>query len=548
MPNTHRKRVAETSRCVVLIARGENDRRPDAELAKIIGRKDNNFMGCKMVFRRILILMLFWAWLQPARTAERNRLVDDEGSSSNLTQGYALTPDPDDGNDDDYATQGVECYQAKPEKLGKFIQYTFWDHIVVNTRYTQSRCIILKDVPFSGFYNIDVYAGYSIWEGAEEEKEEYRLVIDLGDTLVEGPVIPDQFDGLVPGSTENYVWIWNPHGYQYLHKGDNLIYFRKGNQVNYSNSVDLRRIRLLPPPHIIEEPKFTRGTTNTVRWMPIDEGDYTQEVFYFDTTAPSPGSPNQQLMLSKAIPSQYKDAFFSGLEDGHRYGYYVETFLTPNQPVYSDTTYSTQDATPPGLVHIDSLSAFANRRVQLFWNSVADAVSGVKKYQILRFSGAGVDTVANIPVDAACTLSDKYDYCTTDLLPVDAAGTRECLYRIDAVDLVDNRSTGVLSELVLGIPAPQLAVTPPPAFEHYYKGAIVTVAVDISSLQLPESHFVKFQAARDSVKYLDDEWQLNKYFFDSGWLAVKETPKILEYSFDLSNGGKEKLSFIDGHR
>jgi len=99
-------------------------------------------------------------------------------------------------------------------------------------------------------------------------------------------------------------------------------------------------------PFLKEEPKFTRGSSNTVVLFPSDSA-FSQEVICNATT----------MHLGKLTGHLYqRDVNFNDLSDGQRYLYYVETVLQTSEgttQLLSDTVYSIQDATPPQKVVFD---------------------------------------------------------------------------------------------------------------------------------------------------------------------------------------------------
>ncbi len=451
-------------------------------------------------------------------------------------------------------TASTLSYEAVPDSFIKEqkVTYVFWDHILVYSGLLESRHILLKDVPYSGYYRVEVTALYSPAVEPFQDKEQYRFCIALPETTVVGPIVPDQNSGpstgkKVQGPKARYDYYRNDHGLLYLKKGTNEIWFRCGDQyvgAGQNNSVEFHGIRLLwQHPAMVAEPQFSRSTTNTVYYRPVYSDVYDQQVICIDKTA-SLRKPSSSVGGRKALPDTVKAAVFNGLRDGHTYGYYVETYLSPTEVIYSDTTWSTQDATPPGQVVIDPMSSYSNRRAELFWQEVEDIGSGVAYYQVIRYEKINgtltTVAVADIPAEAG----PPYQY--VDQIPP-ASGEPVYQYRIDAVDRVGNRSTGVVSKLVVGIQAPKVSVIDRPVADRFHQGALLTLTADISGLAIPESHFVQFEVARDSIKFFADRWRPNTFFFESGWLPVRKSqPPTIQ--FDLSAGGRHSLSFIDGHR
>ena len=502
-----------------------------------------------MNFRRIFCGLILAVFLTGMYAAEPNQFssVPDSGGWQSTVAGA--------GEECYHVNYLVDTQSMSPDTL---LTYEFSDHILVHSGLEKSRCVILKDVPYAGYFRVKVVAMYTKGVDAEQSQEEYRLCIAVKDDVYEGGIVPDQNhmpqptgDVYKPDKPKlGYDYYQNDHGFKYLQKGDNKVFFRTGNQYTgggKNNSVDFHSISLIPQkPTMVEEPKFTAGTSNTVSYRTVFEDIYAQDVVFFDQTAASSGNPAAQ--LRKALPDSFRSVTFNGLLDGHTYGYYVETYLTPSQFIHSDITFSTQDATPPEMVIINPMSSFANRRAELYWHGVDDEVSGVDYYEIIRYEstdGATTVVVGRMPALAGRDTTNFYHF--TDLISDGSNLNNVYQYRIDTYDKVGNRSTGAVTQLVVGIPAPNLQVIGRPMFERYHQGALVTVSASIADLELPSSHLIKFQIARDNPKFLDDEWKPNVYFFQSDWLPVQETGNPA-FTFDLSDSGKLDKSFADGHR
>lgn len=457
--------------------------------------------------------------------------------------------------------ESEECYNVFPKLKGDTLDYVFSEHIVISSAEWEdtSRCVILKNIPFSGFYKFYVLAGYTANDSPHQTQEEYQLLVDSGSSHNQIPIIEDKHDGPIVG--EKYARIWNDHSFQFLVKGDNLIRFGKGNQKEDPgriNSVDFFAVRIISPPHIKEEPKITPNTWNSIEWIPIIAGAVTQEVFYFDITASAlVESVNSSSQIAEQ-DSIYQKAYFGNLEDGHTFGYYVEAYTEEGKIFRSDTVFSTQDASPPSIVNLETvrLSSYANQKVELVWPAAKDTVSTVTSYIIYRSEDNGfqtkIDSIATIAAIESCQgcdfgiCSDTTCYRYIDIL-TDAA-KKEFKYRIDAVDKVGNKSTGTYSKLVVNIPPPNIGVRPARVDSKYYRGSTVRVYSMISDTLLSKvSHIIRFQIARDDLRFFQKNEPDNTYFFEADSLPILENTTEVETNFDLTDNASHTLNFVEGH-
>jgi len=528
-------------------------------------------------FLKVIGFTLALGWLiSPILNAQNERAVfnDDDNYRASSIKG----PSDKDNLQDYVVVNGEKCENPSlPEtfKDGKDLGFLFKDHVVVHSGKEKSRCIVLKDLPFSGYYRARVVAMYSKDGGVLQQNEQYRLVVVTHDsTFVFDTIIPDQndFDStkydsslkgvLISGSVieakSDYDYYLNDYGFIPLKKGDNTIRFYAVDQFlgegqGEHNSVDFYSIELTPPPFVIAEPPFTAGHSNTIHWLGVDEGAIANEVIYYGETHGLQKSNAQSLGNSSAVSGD--STTFNGLADGQKYYFYLQSFTDSGDVVRSDTTFSTQDAAPPGRVGIISMSSLGNQMVKLFWNAAADAGSGVKEYHVVRSEDNSMETAYSV-IDTVAAASvcadsspDSVYYCFVDHINDPNAMKKKFKYRIDAVDSVGNISSGFESELVVRVPPPELKETVPPiVLGRFYQGAQVTLKADVSMLELPASHKIKFQVARENAKFFDGQFGVGKYFFESGWLPLTEAMKDITYTFDLTGGGAANLQFIDGHR
>ena len=494
-----------------------------------------------MSFRRILVVLFVGLMLSLSQAREAGPVDDVEDTPLN------------------HANEG--SYSAFPEVNGNKLLYIFWDHIVVHAGRRESRRIVLEELPYSGYYKVDVIAMYSE-NGPYQEQEEYRLAVVHGpDSVAIGDAIPDQSNPDRTGTVESvdnpkpgYLYVRNSHQYVYLDEEFPQIYFTIGNQKyeegSKNNSVDFFAIEIVPPPHIMKEPPFTAGSSNTIEWQSVESGLIAEEVKIFDTSSGLAKSmPHHRKSTSSTQSARSKT--FEGLSDGHRYGYFVEALLENNQIIRSDTTYSTQDASPPEQVDSLTVNSYWNKYVKLVWQGVQDDVSGVKNYQIVRSESNGMQTTVTIVdivfADNPCSQGPALEYCYTDTLTDPDAENKVFTYRIDAVDNVNNKRAGKESDVVIEVEQPNLTTDPELALGMYYKGPVVTLSTNIEDLPLPESHFLRFQGARKDVKFFESEFGKDEYFFDSGWIAIKDTSDIIRHTFDL-NAVAQDLNFVNGHQ
>ena len=415
--------------------------------------------------------------------------------------------------------------------------------IYIDSFNEKSRSVCIENVPISGFYYFIVEAGYS---NCSQGQEEYR--IQINDSL--GPVIPDT----VCAETEQGCHYYTPidHRLQYLNEGRNIVTFHKGGQEPpRPHSVHFKSIKITRLPGIFQEPKFTQGTTNEICWIEVPIAD-EHEVFCPD--CPTGVFAEQSAQLQGAATSTTSCHTFEGLVDGKEYYYYVEAYRWRDDlELRSDIVRSTQDASPPKQVEIKSIYAFNNEYVDISWEGVCDATSGVEKYIIWRCEddnfATNVIKIIEIPskIKTACSDTNdgdtisKYEYRNT--LP--QLPNQTYYYRIDAVDAVTNSQAGIPSSTVVELCHPIIEISPPP-YENedtcYVKGTNVTLIAKIpdgcTGIHIPG--YVKFQAARDNVAFFENERDLGKKFFDSNWKPIED---LATHTFELGD-----CTFVNDHK
>ncbi len=305
-------------------------------------------------------------------------------------------------------------------------------------------------------------------------------------------------------------------------------------------------------PILEDEPLYTRGSTNTVYWTPV-EGDILQEAYCFDVEDRN-NLIHSVMRFYRASQSGIRQADFEGLKDGHRYGYFIKSVQdTPRgkKYVYSDICYSTQDNTPPlSVLQPQALIRF-NQTVLLSWGAVTDGLSGVSSYRIYR----GVDTHSEeFVTEIAQTGGDFYSWI--DMEPI--SGNTN-YYRIRAVDLVGNEGEGERSN---GVDIDGVDDYTPPGGDveedttstnglSYQRGTLDTLWIELDGRE----EEVRFEVVRDSLSFFESPPVVGSRYFDSGWLhpdtlkAHPLYPDSVYYIFDYSknNGIDIDKNFVDGH-
>ncbi|NOY78599.1 MAG: hypothetical protein GXO76_12090, partial [Calditrichaeota bacterium] len=338
-------------------------------------------------------------------------------------------------------------------------------------------------------------------------------------------------------------------------------------QVLKDNSTDVQltdttRFTVWVRPFIKEEPKFSQGLSNTIVWYP-SQAPFSQEII----------SSSGMVRLGKNADTRYqRETVFNNLSDGQRYSYFVKTLLQTDAglvELHSDTVYSTQDASPPGKVTLDSVISYDLRQVHLYWKGTTDAISFVKAYNIYRMrdnDSLTIHFIATVPAKDTVGADDS-SYVFVDY-PMDPP-TESFAYQVRAVDAVGNEGSGEFSGPVAKLPVPEITAwydwsRPDYSWIDYYKqGVTNTIFVqDIRPgnenqiLYLPDS--IRFQAIRDSLKYFPIRWEPGKQFFESryeengktsAWIPLSHFAyDSIRYTFDLSNNGQNDGNYINHHR
>ncbi len=308
-------------------------------------------------------------------------------------------------------------------------------------------------------------------------------------------------------------------------------------------------------PILEEEPLFTRGTTNTVYWTPV-EGDVIQDAYCFDIEDRE-NLIHSVMRFYRASQSGVRQADFEGLKDGHRYGYFIKSIQnTPGgeKYIYSDIRYSTQDNTPPlSVLQPQALIRYNqnNQTVLLNWKATTDALSGVSSYCIYR----GVDTqpeafIAEIPQTGA----NYYSWIDTE--PIEGNTN---YYRIRAMDLVGNEGEGERSNGVDIDGDDDYTPSEGEAEEDttsindisYHRGAVDTLWIELDGRE----EQVRFEVVRDSLIFFESPPVVGSRYFDSGWLIPDSLqynpnyPDSVYYIFDYLKQDEIGIdkNFVDGH-
>lgn len=281
-------------------------------------------------------------------------------------------------------------------------------------------------------------------------------------------------------------------------------------------------------PFILPEPPYTKDLTNTIYWYPA-EGAYFQSVCVFDSL--NPDSVFGCLELKGKIACETLTTTFENLLDGHCYGYYVNAIFIVGPDTFqiqSNIEYSTQDNSPPDTVlHIRAL-ADSGGIIAIYWDTVGDFVSYVDSYYVYRKEdGDPLEFLVCLPAD----LTAYRDSLSSGSGLVEG---ETYYFLVRALDAVGNLGEGVLSNPVVPDSTPpckpemcwyeRCGYDYRYAYFYYKKRVGNTICIEDMNSR-PEcqgvklAHWARFQAARDSLKYFEDEFMPGIIFFDSGWLS-----------------------------
>jgi len=300
-------------------------------------------------------------------------------------------------------------------------------------------------------------------------------------------------------------------------------------------------------PELLPEPEFTRGLTNTIYWLPIEEPE-SQDAYYFDIEDKT--NLNKSLQrLYRAVRGDTVHTPFENLVHGRTYGYFIKSvYNTASGPLslYTEFNYSTQDNMPPDPVDEIDVIITGDNRVLLFWNGVFDGVSGFERYRIYRAADTGPEEMLlELPWLGVGPFT--YQDATVD------TGITY-YYRIRAVDAVGNEGDGDRTfGILLGsqggtyVPPVDTTVTDPIVVtpeDHFIRGSIDTLWIKLDG----KEQFVRFEVARDSASYVQTPPSASMRYFDSGWFPPvtlrnmgwfdPSSPDRVYFIFDYSDTGR----------
>jgi len=306
-------------------------------------------------------------------------------------------------------------------------------------------------------------------------------------------------------------------------------------------------------PYVIPEPEFTRGLSNTIYYRP-QCGAYEHELCYFDFEQPDHYlgcriTPTK----SAAQEDGLVEELVSGLEDGHKYGYFATArFIEyPDSVALSNMTSSVQDASPPHPVTTTTATADSGGVIFVDWYGVVDDISFVDYYEVYRrYNGQPYELRARIPAEDPNTTATPYRYVES---LGDGSGLVEGYeyhYMVDAVDIVGNRGDGVETPAV--VPDSTRPCVPDVSVEYdyhfFFRSYIMSAECGVwgqsNCPDLQSADFIRFQAVRDSVKYFDDAWQPGYKFFASDWLVYDSDS--VRHVFDFQPPDVDE-SYVHGH-
>ena len=310
-------------------------------------------------------------------------------------------------------------------------------------------------------------------------------------------------------------------------------------------------------PVIIPEPPFTRGTSNTICYIP-GCGAYYHEICYIDAANPSEILGCRESEWDK-LPdiADTLCVVIDGLEDGHRYYYYAKAYFIEGKDsvTRSDTTSSVQDATAPDSVNTLQAVSDSGGIIRLSWMGVNDAVSYVNRYEIYRKTDE-TDFERIFTVPAIDGNNEETPYDTIDFLG-GSTGLEEGLtyyYMARPVDTVGNRGWGLVTNGV--IPDSTAPCRPEQRVDFDYRLFIFSAAYarGVENRVWARSNcpgdqtadYIRFQVVRDSAKFFDSEWPTEGLdIFHSGWLAYSGDSLGYPFNFLPPNGD---TAFVNGHQ
>jgi len=305
-------------------------------------------------------------------------------------------------------------------------------------------------------------------------------------------------------------------------------------------------------PLIYPEPEFTKGTFNQICYVQLCNA-YDHQVCYFDAENPLKilNCRMPQLEASQSV-SEEQCVNIEGLEDGHKYGYFVSAYFleNPDSIVTSDTVFSVQDDSPPDSVVDIYAEADSGGVIVLRWFGVQDRVSFVKEYRIYRKHGSGsFNLIRTIKAEEDNDYNKEYIY--TESLS-SGSGLIEgdtYRYRVNAVDVVGNEGGGRISEPV--VPDSTAPCTPELiiAYDYWDEGAYAQgdsaeVLARSDCVGIASADSILIEVARKDPKFFDTKWAPLYDYFESGWISC--TDDWINHIFELlpPNGDK---NYVNGN-
>ncbi|MFH1844906.1 MAG: T9SS type A sorting domain-containing protein [bacterium] len=299
-------------------------------------------------------------------------------------------------------------------------------------------------------------------------------------------------------------------------------------------------------PIVFPEPEWTKGLENEICFIPNCTA-FEHQVCSFDTE-------DNQIFECRPPGAKGKGdncITVVDLEDGHTYGYFVCAYFRDGGIVCSDTTYSTQDDTPPATVTPVDAWPLPDGYVRISWDGVEDALSGTEWYRVYRrIAGEETDTlITQVPDSVATGTYRIFDSiypgnCLNPDFPL-IEGTAY-IYTIRAEDLVGNIGVGEPSPSVVPDATPPCIPDPVNLLvdyttclpvgqsdcdtTHFIQGepvrgyrAVVEAASDCTGLAQADS--ILFECARTSTEYFPPDPGVPGWdFFTSGWRYYELSP------------------------
>lgn len=328
---------------------------------------------------------------------------------------------------------------------------------------------------------------------------------------------------------------------------DTLVFLAQ--VIKTDSVVRKQKLRLIIPflPYIEQEPQFTRGDTNVVKWH-RSRNLYDQYITYNGVTNSFTGNA----LESWTDPMV---TVFENLKDGKTYKYQIEgVTVKGNRHIYSRPQYSTQDATPPSPCNSLDVYTIGGETSYLSWKPVRDfdSESGVDFYKILTIQNE--DGIMTTSFDRVKADSDSVYMFEKKIDP-----TKTYFFEVHAVDKVGNEGMGKRSEIVRFIQEPEFCnsnIDYKAGDSWTYSSLISTDSGYVKRLKLsktilneevvPDSFRV--EVARDSSKFFGTKYgQKTNQYIDFAWRSFAELKDSLNcLSFDC-NLGKD-INWINNHK